>query len=62
MNVRKAHNIWIEQCEAAQTIKARFGLTAAFDYLAEGPAAVAERVQQFVLVKELLTAPMLGTS
>src|SRR6202035_1675303 len=33
MNVRKAHNIWIEQCDAAQTIKARFGLAAAFDYL-----------------------------
>ncbi len=33
MTVCKAHNIWIEQCEAAQTIKARFGLTAAFDYL-----------------------------
>ncbi|ABE63610.1 hypothetical protein Nham_2840 [Nitrobacter hamburgensis X14] len=125
MNVRKAHNIWIEQCEAAQTIKARFGLTAAFDYLVgeksmsfassasrhpdfarelprfvsevrrmftpdeigaqlahiershnernvdvleeddllrEGPAAVVERVQKFMLVKELLTAPMLGTS
>jgi len=124
MNVRKAHKIWIEQCEAAQTIKARFGLTAAFDYLVgeklmsfasaasrhpdfarelprfvsevrrmftpdeigtqlaqiersqdernidvleedllrEGPAAVAECVQQFMLVKELLTAPMLGTS
>ena len=124
MNLRKAHNIWIEQCEAAQTIKARFGLTAAFDYLVgeklmsfasaasrhpdfarelprfvsevrrmftpdeigaqlaqiersqdernvdvleedllrEGPAAVAEYVQQFMLVKELLTAPMLGTS
>jgi hypothetical protein len=128
MNVRKAHKIWIEQCEAAQTIKARFGLTAAFNYLVgeklmsfasaasrhpdftrelprfvsevrrmftpdeigaqlaqiersqnernvdvleeededdllrEGPAAVAERVQQFMLVKELLTAPMLGTS
>ena len=124
MNVRKAHNIWIEQCEAAQTIKARFGLTAAFDYLVgeklmnfasaasrhpdfarelprfvsevrrmftpdeigaqlaqiersqnernvdvseeedllpEGPAAVAQCVQ-FMLVKELLTAPMLGTS
>src|ERR1700752_1738204 len=125
MNVRKAHNIWIEQCEAAQTIKARFGLTAAFDYLVgeklmsfasaasrhpdfarelprfvsevrrmftpdeisaqlaqiersqnegnvdvleeeeddllrEGPAAVAECVQQFMLVKELLTAPLLG--
>ena len=33
MYVRKAHKIWIEQCDAAQTIKARFGLTAAFDYL-----------------------------
>ena len=125
MNLRKAHNIWIEQCEAAQTIKARFGLRAAFDYLVgeklmsfasaasrypdfarelprfvsevrrmftpdeigaqsgqiersqnernvdvleeddllrEGPDAVAECVQQFMLVKELLTAPMLGTS
>jgi hypothetical protein len=27
MNARKAHHIWIEQCEAAQTIKARFGLS-----------------------------------
>jgi hypothetical protein len=125
MNVRKTHKIWIEQCEAAQTIKTRFGITAAFDYLVgeklmgfasaasrhpdfarelprfvsavgrmftpdeigaqlaqiersqsernvdileeddllrEGPAAVAECVQQFMLVKELLTAPMLGTS
>jgi len=126
MNVRKAHKIWIEQCEAAQTIETRFGLTAAFDYLVgeklmsfasaasrhpdfaqelprfvsevrrmftpdeigaqlaqiersqndgkvdvleeeddllrEGPATVAERVRQFILVKELLTAPMLGTS
>src|ERR1700755_3014335 len=33
MNARKAHEIWIEQCEAAQTIRARFGLEAAFDYL-----------------------------
>jgi hypothetical protein len=125
MNVREVHKIWIEQCDAAQTIKARFGLTAAFDYLVaeklmsfasaasrypdfarelprfvsevrrmftpdeigaqlaqiersqnernvdvleeddllrEGPDAVAECVQQFMLVKELLTAPMLGTS
>ena len=126
MNVRKAHKIWIEQCEAAQTIETRFGLTAAFDYLVgeklmsfasaasrhpdfarelprfvsevrrmftpdeigaqlaqiersqndgkvdvleeeddllrEGPATVAERVRQFILVKELLTAPKLGTS
>ncbi len=125
MNVRRAHNIWIEQCVAAQTIKARYGLTAAFDYLVgeklmsfasaasrhpdfarelprfvsevrrmftpdeisaqlaqierlqnesnvevleeddpfrEDPAASAERIQQFMLVKELLTASMLGTS
>jgi|SRR5450631_617945 hypothetical protein len=126
MNIHKAHKIWIEQCDAAQTIKARFGLTATFEYLVgeklmsfagaasrhpdfarelprfvsevrnmftpdeigaqlaqigrsqyegnvdvlgedhdllrEGPAAVAEFVQQFMLVKELLTAPMLGTS
>ena len=33
MNDRKDHQIWIEQCEAAQTIKARYGLTAAFEYL-----------------------------
>ena len=33
MNVRKSRQICIEQCEAAQTIKAQFGLTAAFDYL-----------------------------
>ena len=33
MNEIKSHQIWIEQCEAAQTIKARYGLAAAFDYL-----------------------------
>ena len=30
---RKLHEIWIEQCEAARTIKDRYGLKAAFDYL-----------------------------
>ena len=29
----KFHQVWIEQCEAAQTIRTRFGLKAAFDYL-----------------------------
>ena len=125
MNARKAHHMWIEQCEAAQSIKARFGLKAAFDYLVgeklvnfvsaasghpdfaqelprfvsevrrmfapdeigahlarieraqseqdadvldeddplrESPAAVAERIRQFILIKELLTATALGTS
>ena len=33
MNSREAHKIWIEQCEAAQTIRGRVGLKAAFDYL-----------------------------
>jgi len=33
MNCSKAHKIWIEQCEATQTIRARFGLNAAFDYI-----------------------------
>ena len=42
MNTGKAHQIWIEQCEAAQTIKTRFGLKAAFDYL------VGEKLVNFV--------------
>ena len=125
MNVRKAHHVWIEQCGAAQAIKIRFGLAAAFDYLVgeklinfasaasrhpdfarelprfvsevrrmfapdeigahlgqieraqnekdidvleeddplrESPAAAAERIRQFMLIKELLTAATLGTS
>jgi len=43
VNVRKAHTISIEQCDAAQTIKARFGLTAAFDYL------VGEKLMNFAI-------------
>jgi DNA-binding SARP family transcriptional activator len=125
MNDRKAHQIWIEQYEAAQTIKVRHGLTAAFEYLVgeklmkfanaasrhpdfarelprfvsevrrmftpdeigahleqierarseqdvdvldeddplrESPAAAAEQIRQFTLIKELLTATTLGTS
>jgi hypothetical protein len=33
MTQRKAHQIWIEQYDAVQRIKARFGLKAAFDYI-----------------------------
>jgi hypothetical protein len=33
VNVRKMHEIWIEQCDAAQDIKRRYGIKAAFDYL-----------------------------
>ncbi len=37
----KPHRIWIEQCEAARTIRERFGLEAAFDY------AVGEKLMNF---------------
>jgi len=33
VSVRKHHEIWIEQCEAAQGIKLRYGVEAAFDYV-----------------------------
>ena len=122
---RKLHEIWIEQGEAARTIRDRYGLAAAFDYLVqekllnfaeaasehrafaqelprfvsevrrmfaaeeiaaqlkrierernerdaavqdeddplpESPIRKAERARQFTLVKELLTAAVLGTS
>ncbi len=41
MNVRKMHEIWIEQYDAACGIKLRYGLKAAFDYL------VAEKLLNF---------------
>jgi hypothetical protein len=122
---RKLHEIWIEQCEAARTIKDRYGLKAAFDYLVdekllnfaeaasehrafaqelprfvsqvrrmfpaeeiaaqlkrierernerdaaiqdeddplpESPIRKAERARRFTMIKELLTAAVLGTS
>ena len=122
---RRWHEIWLEQCEAAENIRLRHGVESAFDYvvgekllnfagvaatnaefaqalpqfvsrvrdmfspeevathlprterlrreMAEaaaededmyfaGDKAEAERARQFVLVKELLTAPALGTS
>src|ERR1017187_5077664 len=44
MSVRKIHEIWIEQYNAAQDIKQRYGLKAAFDYL------VAEKLLNFANV------------
>ena len=41
MSARKMHEIWIEQCDAAQEIKLRYGLKAAFDYV------VAEKLLNF---------------
>jgi hypothetical protein len=38
---QKFHEIWIEQCNAAQEIKLRYGLKAAFDYV------VAEKLLTF---------------
>ena len=125
MTKRRWHDIWLEQCEAAETIKLRYGVESAFDHvvgekllnfaeaaaghpkfaqampqfvsrvrgmftpeeMAEylpraerrrreleeaaaddegmsiaGERAAAARARQFDLVKELLTAPALGTS
>jgi hypothetical protein len=125
LSAHKHHEIWMEQCEAAETIKARYGLKAAFDYVVgeklitfasaatrnpefarelprfvsevrrmftpeeirihtarlereqsekavddsdedelclESQIDAAERFRQFTTLKELLTAPELGTS
>jgi hypothetical protein len=42
MTVRKMHEIWVDQYEAAQGIKQRYGLKAAFDYL------IAEKLLNFI--------------
>ena len=125
MSEIRFHEIWIDQCEAAETIRLRYGVESAFDYVvgekllnfaeaaAEHPEfaealpqfvsrvrgmftpdemaahlpraerrrremdevaeddkdirfirerAAAERARQFARVKEMLTAPALGTS
>ena len=41
MNTRKVHEIWVEQCDATNEIKLRYGVKAAFDYL------VAEKTVEF---------------
>ena len=46
MTARKLHEIWVEQYEAAQGIKQRDGLKAAFDYL------VAEKLLNFAEAAE----------
>src|SRR5271166_3627657 len=42
MSAGNHRQIWIDQCEAARTIRERFGLQAAFDY------AVGENLMNFV--------------
>lgn len=46
MSTHKPHEIWIEQCEAAETIRQRYGLQAAFDYL------VGEKLLNFAFAAE----------
>jgi hypothetical protein len=41
LNTRNFHEIWIEQCDAAEEIKRRYGLKASFDYI------VAEKLLNF---------------
>lgn len=56
---KRSHNIWIEQCHAAETIKRRYGIESAFDYLvtqklptfaeaAERHAAFARALPRFI--------------
>jgi len=33
MGAKKSHEVWVEQCEAAEVIKSRYGVEGAFDYL-----------------------------
>jgi hypothetical protein len=40
-SVTSMHKIWIEQCEAARSIREKYGLQAAFDYL------VSEKLMNF---------------
>ena len=44
MRAGKHHQVWIEQCEPARTIRERYGLEAAFDY------AVGEKLMTFASV------------
>ena len=41
MTEHNAHTLWVEQCRATATIKERYGLKSAFDYL------VAEKLMTF---------------
>ena len=69
---RKLHEIWIEQCEAARTIKDCYGLKAAFNYLvgekllnfteaASEHRAFAQELPRFVSeVRRMFTAGEIG--
>ena len=73
METRRFHEIWIEQCEAAEEIKLRYGLKAAFDYLvaeklfnfadaAKTHPAFARKLPQFVArVRGLFTVEEMRT-
>ena len=73
MEARKFHEIWIEQCEAAEEINLRYGLKAAFDYLvaeklfnfadaAKTHPAFARKLPQFVArVRGLFTVEEMRT-
>ena len=72
MNSREAHKIWIAQCEAAETVRARFGLRAAFNYIvgeklinlveaASDNRAFAQELPRFISeVRRMFTPPEIG--
>jgi hypothetical protein len=48
MRTGKHHQVWIEKCEAARTIRERIGLKAAFDYV------VGEKLMNFASVARVI--------
>ena len=55
------HRIWVEQCAAAETIKLRYGLVAAFDYaVAEKPLNFAEAAGDVPISVEIRGAGVAG--
>ncbi len=65
MNSREVHKIWIEQCEVAQTIRARFGLKAAlqrtwYDYGNGEPPGQSAVRRQLVAFRIPVTYPRFG--
>ena len=73
MSMHEPHEIWMEQCEGAETIRRRYGLQAAFDYVvgekllsfafaAEQHPALARALPQFVSrVREMFAPEQIRT-
>ena len=67
---RRRHDVWREQCEAAETIRHQYGIGSAFDYVvgeklltfAEDHAEFARAIPQFVSDLRHMFTPRKSTS